>query len=295
MASNHEHDSRYPIGIWDCLSSQQVTDFVRYHVSTGVDLTEIGEKMCDHCLAPDVDTGVIGCDNMTVLIVALLQGRTKEEWYSWMKDRVQKKYGYATPSSFPSLYPQGRGSFNAEAVTNRNSSRFQDDRPISFSSGAGLSSFARVFNGAGRVTSPWAHSFIGGNRNLMFGSDDSEDEDEETLIKDPFFTHTYSLGDQNHIQSSDSTQRLKAQLAEFERSVVEEDNAMWGTPQDGTEHQRETLQPLNHLPNGDTEIWVPSVQQLPSQPSGDTASPATKAEEFLDASEDPLKSHMSNS
>lgn len=265
---------------------------MRYHVSTGLSLTEIGEKMCDHCLAPDVDSGVIGCDNMTVLIVALLQGRTKEEWYSWMKDRVLQNYGYATPSSFPSLYPQSRASFNGEA--SRNSSRFQDDRPISFSSGAGLSSFARVLNGAGRVATPWAHSFIGGNRNLMFGSDDSEDEDEETLVKNPFFTHTYSLEDQNHLQSSDATQRLKARLDDFERGVVEEDNTMWDIPQDGAEHQRETLQPLNHLPNGDAQVWVPSAQQLPSQPSGDTASPVTKVEEFLDASEDPLK-HMSNS
>jgi len=278
---------------------------VRYHVSTGVDLTEIGEKICDHCLAPDIDSGVIGCDNMTILIVALLQGRTREEWYSWMKDRVQKKYGYATPSSFPSLYPQSRGSFNAEAVTNRNFSRlFQDDHPISLTSGAGLSSFARVFNNAGRFTSPWAQSFIGGNRNSMFGSDDSEDEDEEALIKDPFFTRTYSLEDQNHLQSSDLTHRLKARLDEFERSVVEEDNnTTWSMPRDGTEHQREIPQPLNHLPNDDIQAWVPSAQQLPSQLSGDAASPVTKVEELpdasgdplLDASEDPLKSHMSNS
>ena len=262
---------------------------MRYHVSTGLDLTEIGEKMCDHCLAPDVDSGIIGCDNMTVLIVALLQGRTKEEWYTWMKDRVQNKYGYATPSSFPSLYPQSRAAFNGEA--NRYSSRFQDDHPISFSSGAGLSSF---FNGAGRLTAPWAHSFIGGNRNLMFSSD-SEDEDEETLVKDPFFTHTYSLGDQNHLQSSDATQRLKARLDDFERSMVEEDNdTMCDISQDGIEHQRETLQPLNHLPNGDAQVWFPSAQQLPSQPSGDTASPVTKVEEFLDANEDPSK-HISNS
>ena len=38
-------------GIWDSLSSQDVVNFVRYQVSEGKELTEIGEMICDHCLA----------------------------------------------------------------------------------------------------------------------------------------------------------------------------------------------------------------------------------------------------
>ena len=37
-------------GIWDCLSSQQVIDFVRFQVSEGKELTEICEMMFKHCL-----------------------------------------------------------------------------------------------------------------------------------------------------------------------------------------------------------------------------------------------------
>lgn len=40
------------------------------------------------CLAKDSETGGIGCDNMTVVVVALLGGRTPEEWQAWVKERV---------------------------------------------------------------------------------------------------------------------------------------------------------------------------------------------------------------
>jgi protein phosphatase 2C family protein 2/3 len=43
------------------------------------------------CLAPDSELGGIGCDNMTVVIVALLNGRTLEEWQEWVKKRVDSK------------------------------------------------------------------------------------------------------------------------------------------------------------------------------------------------------------
>lgn len=108
-------------GIWECLSSQQVVDFVRLKVSEGKELNEIGKMLCDHCLAPDMDPPPhvcdcgsvcrvrgIGCDNMTVVIVAILNGRTKEDWYTWVTDRVMQKYGYETPSSPPQIHAGNR-------------------------------------------------------------------------------------------------------------------------------------------------------------------------------------------
>jgi protein phosphatase PTC2/3 len=97
-------------GIWDCLSSQDVVNFVRYQVSKGKELTEIGEMMCDHCLAPDTNSEnlMIGCDNMSVLIVAITHGRSKKEWYTWIAERVENRYGYETPSALPELYSQSR-------------------------------------------------------------------------------------------------------------------------------------------------------------------------------------------
>jgi protein phosphatase 2C family protein 2/3 len=63
--------------------------------------------ICDHCLAPDTSHGV-GTDNMTFLVVAILGGRTKEEWYSWITDRVKRNYGYETPTAHPQLYAEFR-------------------------------------------------------------------------------------------------------------------------------------------------------------------------------------------
>ena len=45
---------------------------------------------------------------MTMIIVALLHGRTKEEWYEWIKHRVENDYGYKTPISPPELYSKGQ-------------------------------------------------------------------------------------------------------------------------------------------------------------------------------------------
>jgi hypothetical protein len=57
------------------------------------------------CLAPDSELGGIGCDNMTVVIVALLNGRTLEEWQEWIKKRVDGK-GQFGPSKSDFLRPR---------------------------------------------------------------------------------------------------------------------------------------------------------------------------------------------
>lgn len=91
-------------GIWDCLSSQQVIDVIRRAIANGDSLTKICEDLMVKCLAPDSELGGIGCDNMTVVIVALLGGRTLEEWSAWVKERVDKKIGYVTPDSVADVF-----------------------------------------------------------------------------------------------------------------------------------------------------------------------------------------------
>jgi len=91
-------------GIWDCLSSQQVVDLTRRAIANGDDLGKICEDMMVKCLAKESETGGIGCDNMTVVVVALLGGRTPEEWQVWVKERVEKKVGRDTPASIPDVF-----------------------------------------------------------------------------------------------------------------------------------------------------------------------------------------------
>jgi len=130
-------------GIWDCLTSQQVVDFIRHQVSQGQNLTEIGGMICDHCLAPD--TSGTGCDNMTILIVALLHGRTKEEWTAWITERVKNGYGYNTPTILPTLYSANRiAAFRSrlEPYDERQNHDAQDDAP--YSPGSALSAKAAM-------------------------------------------------------------------------------------------------------------------------------------------------------
>ncbi|KAF3035490.1 Protein phosphatase 2C 2 [Didymella keratinophila] len=84
-------------GIWDVQSSQAVIEFVRRGIVAKQDLASICENMMDNCLASNSDTGGVGCDNMTITIIGLLQGRTKEQWYEDIAKRVANGEG---PSEF---------------------------------------------------------------------------------------------------------------------------------------------------------------------------------------------------
>lgn len=210
-------------GIWDCLSSQQVVDFVRYQVSQGKELTEIGEMMFDHCLAPDTTSGAgIGCDNMTILIVAITHGRTKEEWYQWVKERVETNYGYQTPSSLPQLYSQSRLlSYRARKEaqdarermhSSNNSSSFDNE---DFLRRYGLT--VTTMGGSGISYRPGGN-IVSDSGQLMFGSEDSEEEDseEEAAGGRSFFSETLGLG---RPESPDPAKNLKEQLVEYEKEL----------------------------------------------------------------------------
>ncbi|KAH9828356.1 Protein phosphatase 2C 2 [Teratosphaeria destructans] len=84
-------------GIWDCQSSQAVVEFVRRGIAAKQELHSICENMMDNCLASNSETGGVGCDNMTMVVIALLQGKTKEEWYNMVADRVANGDGPCAP------------------------------------------------------------------------------------------------------------------------------------------------------------------------------------------------------
>lgn len=66
-------------GIWDVMTNEEVVEFVREGIAAGVDPEEICESLMMRCLAPDCQMAGLGCDNMTVVIVSLLQGSTYED------------------------------------------------------------------------------------------------------------------------------------------------------------------------------------------------------------------------
>lgn len=87
-------------GIWDCQSSQAVVEFVRRGIAAKQELHAICENMMDNCLASNSETGGVGCDNMTMMVVALLNGQTKEEWYKKVAERVANGDGPCAPPEY---------------------------------------------------------------------------------------------------------------------------------------------------------------------------------------------------
>lgn len=47
---------------------------------------------------------------MTICVVALLGGRTKEEWYAWVKERVDKQIGWETPEDIAPVFGNQPGA-----------------------------------------------------------------------------------------------------------------------------------------------------------------------------------------
>ncbi|OAA68057.1 protein phosphatase [Niveomyces insectorum RCEF 264] len=87
-------------GIWDCQSSQAVVEFVRRGIAAKQDLDKICENMMDNCLASNSETGGVGCDNMTMVVIGLLRGRSKDEWYEEIARRVANGDGPCAPPEY---------------------------------------------------------------------------------------------------------------------------------------------------------------------------------------------------
>ncbi|KAG8994058.1 Protein phosphatase 2C 2 [Tulasnella sp. JGI-2019a] len=177
-------------GIWDCLTSQQVIDICRREIANRKELKEIAEIVIDKCLAPDSDiNGGVGCDNMTMAIVAFLHGRTKAEWYDWMVDRVERSVGYATPKDLPMIYSPARISAAKERWSRGNSGFGGGGGGLH--SGGGAGSFTRAgASGFGALARVFGSNITfhpsGGISGKDFENDDSDEEyesgEEETDI-----------------------------------------------------------------------------------------------------------------
>uniref|UniRef100_A0A0R3RIH7 protein-serine/threonine phosphatase n=1 Tax=Elaeophora elaphi TaxID=1147741 RepID=A0A0R3RIH7_9BILA len=67
-------------GIWDVMSNQEVVEFCRERLAAGCEPEAVCEELLSRCLAPDCQMGGLGCDNMTAVLVCLLQEDTPEAY-----------------------------------------------------------------------------------------------------------------------------------------------------------------------------------------------------------------------
>ncbi|KOH00041.1 Protein phosphatase 2C 2 [Saccharomyces pastorianus] len=84
-------------GIWDCLTSQDCVDLVHLGLQEGMTLNEISSRIIDVCCSPTTEGTGIGCDNMSIVVVALLKdGENPATW----ADRIKAKPRHSTIRSF---------------------------------------------------------------------------------------------------------------------------------------------------------------------------------------------------
>ncbi|MCP9259235.1 putative protein phosphatase 2C T23F11.1 [Dirofilaria immitis] len=84
-------------GIWDVMSNQEVIEFCRDRLAAGCEPEAVCEELLSKCLAPDCQMGGLGCDNMTAVLVCLLQEDTPEAYVArCSRKRVESAAGDIT-------------------------------------------------------------------------------------------------------------------------------------------------------------------------------------------------------
>ena len=81
-------------GIWDCLTSQECVDLVHYGISQGdMTLSDISSRIVDVCCSPTTEGSGIGCDNMSISIVALLkEDESETQWFERIRSKNYNIY-----------------------------------------------------------------------------------------------------------------------------------------------------------------------------------------------------------
>jgi protein phosphatase PTC2/3 len=303
------------------LNSQHVVDFIRREVAQGTPLGQICENIMEHCLAPDTHGAQgIGCDNMTILIVAILNGKSEEEWYAMVKDRVVNKIGFPTPDGPPQIYSAARlmswrtRRANVEALEREEEEHKARERISSLrgSHTTSLNQLTKVITdrlGSGISFHPGS-SIMSDSGVRMFA--DEEDSDEERADEPPasqitpILMGTLSEDVAEHELAEDLEQdepmdedeegfgEVFDRLAVAERDRAEiRTNGLYGHGHDPpSPSSTSTQEPQSPPPHGETPLpprqltnGLDKQKQLSTLPDGATAA----VECYVGASGDPLK------
>jgi len=81
-------------GVWDYMTNEQVIEFIREGIVNRLGLSQIAENLLNECASEKEETSSKkpSYDNMTMIIVGFLQGKTKEEYYNMIKERYIKEH-----------------------------------------------------------------------------------------------------------------------------------------------------------------------------------------------------------
>ena len=204
---------------------------VRRQLAERKSLQEICEFTIQRCCAPDADTGAgIGCDNMTMILVAILNGRTLDQWYDWIADRVEHKLGYATPNEYPQIFAESR------ILAAQQRAAFRSSNGGGFGTGGltlrgpgGFGALARVLGAGGISFHPTSKR---NGEHTVISFDDNDDDEyeydyEEEEVGDTgegglFGVNRLKVGGASSNTARDVTKSLRDQLDELEDEIEED-------------------------------------------------------------------------
>lgn len=192
-------------GIWDCLSLQTCVECVRRGIWEKKPFTQICDEIMELCCAPTSDGSGIGCDNMSIMIVALLDyanNETLDQWYDKIASKVD-------------LYNEQTEAHKAEASANGSSADASEstDAPVSVEYGPISPEYNDVYkeifgehynisqqgsgsdgrsNGHGNY-SMFGNALMGGSRGESIEEDRNEDFDQGEEEDTPFSNGAISL------------------------------------------------------------------------------------------------------
>lgn len=196
---------------------------------------------------------------MTILIVALLNGKTKDQWKAWVTNRVKNHVGHATPEALPQLYSQNRlTAFKARRAAEE--ARGKGGRP-------------ELEGDVGSLL----FKLIGGREREQPDTDSDESDEMDEPFPFP------GVGRNGPVTNSLTKLRLNGGAGRSNLGVGNDEDM---ASESFTAPPHETTPPLKPLPNGTTMQEKPP--QFESLPGSDVAPPAVKAEGLMDTSENPF-------
>lgn len=162
---------------------------------------------------------------MTMIVVALLHGRSLDQWYDWVTDRVQRKCGYATPEDLPQVFSESRILAAQQRAQYRNSGGgFGGGNPITLRGPGGFGALARVLGAGGINFSPASRD--GGEGILTFSHDDDDDDFEDASDEDGgdtgeglFGVNRLKVTPADKLNNGETVGTLKKDLEELESGL----------------------------------------------------------------------------
>ena len=167
---------------------------------------------------------------MTILVVAILHGKTEEEWYQWIKSRVEQNIGYTTPLALPTIYSETRRANYARREAAKVQEKAQQEQwkkehPEEFArSGYPRPNPPGAFERGGIFDDILREMQAAGDIRILSQEDDDDDDDEfeVNITEDTETTTMYSFSGEDGARIVEQDEDGDAKMMDVTRSLKQQ-------------------------------------------------------------------------